>query len=238
MLSGMNRRFICLWLAVVGVLVPALGQGTVNLNNNFTPPGAASIAFVLGEDGLPLSKEFGRVEVLDANWRRFFPAETEAGWPFFAAGRFTKSDLEIPNTVPGGTAVIVIRAWDRRTGTSFGNASSKRHAFVTITNLGDGDGLPNASLAFNSDFRGIQLGSPITPEPPTKLTITTNEDGQYRIRTGFGSWPRVWYGLKTTSNLTNWTVVEWKPGSDGPLEWLVATNAAAGYFSVESWYMR
>lgn len=147
-------------LTIIGLAagLTALAQGTVNLNNNFTAPGAAAKAFILGVDGQPLAKALGSVEILDAT------GNVIKSGGLGANGLFFLGVTDIPGTQPGGAGSIIIRTWDNSTGSSYAAATSKAEAIVTLTGLGGG-AIPPPGLGTAGNFTGLQLSA--IPEPST-----------------------------------------------------------------------
>jgi hypothetical protein len=145
-------------LTIIGLAagLTALAQGTVNVNNNFTPTGGTAKAFILGVDNLPLAKALGSVEILDSTG-----AVIRSG-SLATAGIFAFGVLEIPNAPIGGAGSITIRAWDNSTGSSFDTAGLKASTVVTLTGLGGG-ATPPPSLGAAGNFTGLTL----VPEPST-----------------------------------------------------------------------
>lgn len=147
-------------LTIIGLAagLTALAQGNVNLNNNFTAPGAAAKAFILGLDGQPLAKAVGQVEVLDATG-----AVIKSGG-LGANGLFFLGVTDIPGTSPGGAGSIVIRAWDTSSGATWDAAQVRGSSIVTLTGLGGG-AIPPPGLGTAGNFTGLQLAA--IPEPST-----------------------------------------------------------------------
>jgi hypothetical protein len=148
-------------IAGLTITASALAQGTlgaVNLNNNFTPPGGTTRAYVLAEDGSRLTAAVGMVEVLDSTG-----AVIKSGAISSLAGVFSFGVTDIPGTTAGGNGSIIIRAWDKTTGATFAEATSKGVSpIVTLTGLGGGT-IPAPTLGAIGNFTGLQL----VPEPST-----------------------------------------------------------------------
>ncbi|MFM7213686.1 MAG: PEP-CTERM sorting domain-containing protein, partial [Verrucomicrobiota bacterium] len=66
----------------------------------------------------------------------------------------------------GGTANLVVRAWDVTTGATFAAATTKGSVNVVVTGLGGGT-TPPATFGNNSDFKGLKLEASVIPEPST-----------------------------------------------------------------------
>ena len=147
-------------LTIIGLAagLTALAQGTVNVNNNFTPAGGSAKALILGLDGAALGKALGSVEILDSTG-----AVIKSG-SLATAGIFAFGVLEIPNAPIGGNGSIVIRAWDNSTGSSWDTAQVRGASIVTLTGLGGG-ATPPPSLGAAGNFTGLQLSA--VPEPST-----------------------------------------------------------------------
>jgi hypothetical protein len=161
----MNKLLLAVITLAAGLT--ALAQGTVNLNNNYTPAGAAAKAFVNLSTGVPVPKAQGRVEVLDATGAVISSVKDGSGNLFGADGLFFLGVIEIPNTVAGGGATISIRSWDSLTGATYDAATSKAIASVTLTGLGGGL-TPTPTLGVAGNFTGLSLSAgPIVPEPST-----------------------------------------------------------------------
>ena len=163
MKSGTVVRWVSL---VLGILLActAAAQGTFNANNNFTPGGASTKAFILDETGNVLAKAKGRVEVLFGN-TTLSPKGT-AGVPLTLDGLFFINGLAVPGVPTGGTATLAVRAWDVSSGATYDTALVRAMTWVTITSLGGGT-TPPATFGNNSDFKGLRLqGTPAGPEAP------------------------------------------------------------------------
>jgi len=147
-------------LTIIGLAagLTALAQGTVNINNNFTPTGGTDKAFILGVDKSPLAKALGSVEILDSTG-----AVIKSG-SLATAGIFAFGVTEIPNAPIGGAGSITIRAWDNSTGSSYDTALSRASTVVTLTGLGGG-ATPPPSLGAAGNFTGLTLA--VVPEPST-----------------------------------------------------------------------
>lgn len=150
----MNRIFATLVSLAAGL--SAFAQvGNVNLNNNFTPVGGTSKAFILGLDAQPVAKALGAVEILDSNGNVIKSGGLGANGLFF----FGVTD--IPGTTPGGSGSIIIRAWDTSTGSTYSTAYGRGSVVVTLTGLGGGAN-PPPGLGTASNFSGLFL---FIPEP-------------------------------------------------------------------------
>lgn len=153
-------------LTIIGLAagLTALAQGTVNINNNWTPAGSATKAFVNAPDGTPLAKALGQVEVLDSTG-----AVIKSGG-FGANGLFFLGVTEIPNSSLGGSASIVIRCWDSSTGATYDTASVKGITpIITLTGLGGGT-TPASALGLIGNYQpttGGFLTLSAVPEPST-----------------------------------------------------------------------
>lgn len=106
---------------------------------------------VLGEDGLPLTKSAGRVEILDGT-------AVIASGAFIKDGFFALGTITVPAVHANGFAPLLIRCWDSRVGASFDEAVIAGHGF--------GYAQVNATLNYGSTppidltadgFQGIQL---------------------------------------------------------------------------------
>lgn len=158
-----------LLLAVITLAasLTALAQvGTVNLNNNYTAPGASAKAFVNLNSGLPLPKAVGRVEVLDASGTVISPVKDGTGNALTADGLFFLGITEIPGSSSGGSASITIRSWDLSTGATYASAIAKGSTLVTLTGLGGGT-TPAPGLGVAGNFTGLTLSPSDIPEPST-----------------------------------------------------------------------
>ena len=71
-----------------------------------------------------------------------------------------------PGAGLGGTANLVVRAWDVTTGATYDAATARGSVNVVISSLGGGT-TPPATFGNNSDFKGLKLESAIIPEPST-----------------------------------------------------------------------
>jgi hypothetical protein len=159
----MNK--ILLTIAGLAAAVTGLAQGTVNLNNNFTPSGATSKAFILGASGASLLG--GTVEILDSTGALI--KSGAVGAQANTAGLFFLGITAIPGAVNTGTTTITIRAWDNASGSSWDSATLKNSQLVTLdpnkaVPPGFGGGTtPAPGLAAVGNFTGFTL----VPEPST-----------------------------------------------------------------------
>jgi hypothetical protein len=212
--------------------VSALGQGMVNIHNNFTPQGSSTKAYVIGMDNQPLAKAVGRVEVLDSNG-----VILKSGG-FALPGVFALGIIEIPGTFPGGTGVISLRFWDNSSGSSYDTAMSRTQVQVQLSILGGGT-LPPPTLEVAGDFTGAWLATPISTIAHINDIIPSGDS--VRIR-AIGTLNQQWT-LWTTSNWITWnpTGLPQKPFYDpligtsvGSLEWVVPSTGDIAFFMVES----
>lgn len=168
-------------LLFLGSLVEfaAVAQGTFNANNNFVTVGASSKAFVLDESGNPLAKAKGRVEILSGGVT--LSPGGNLGVPLTLDGLFFINGMAVPGVGLGGTAIVVVRAWDVSSGATYDAALVRAMTIVTVNNLGGGT-TPPASFGNNSDFKGLRLqGTPVGPEAPKVVSnpvATSVTEGQ------------------------------------------------------------
>ncbi|MFM7214130.1 MAG: PKD domain-containing protein [Verrucomicrobiota bacterium] len=134
----------------------ALGEGTFNASNNFTPDGASQKAFLLDIDGTPLNKNQGRVELLLLNGLQTLTPNGALGEPLTLEGLFFVNGLSVASATVGDSVDVILRAWDASTGDTYAQALSKAETLIRVTNLGGGL-TPPATLALNSNFRGLRL---------------------------------------------------------------------------------
>jgi len=159
------NKLLLTTLGMVAAVSAAYAQGTFNANNNFTPAGASAKAFVLGLDGNPLAKANGRVEILSGGTS--LSPNGSAGVALTLDGLFFINGLVAPGAGLGGTANLVVRAWDVTTGATYAAATSRGSVNVVISSLGGGT-TPPATFGNNSDFKGLKLeGGGVIPEPST-----------------------------------------------------------------------
>jgi len=159
------NKLLLTTLGMVAAVSAAYAQGTFNANNNFTPAGATAKAFVLGLDGNPLAKANGRVEILSGGTS--LSPNGSAGVALTLDGLFFINGLVAPGAGLGGTANLVVRAWDVTTGATYADATSRGSVNVVISSLGGGT-TPPATFGNNSDFKGLKLeGGGVIPEPST-----------------------------------------------------------------------
>jgi len=156
------------------ILLSALGclaalsveaQGIFSANNNYTPIGASDRALIRCGHGVPVSKAVGRVEFVLPDGRSLTPGGA-AGVPLLANGLFSITGITVPGVPVGGTANIIVRAWDSSTGPTYYDALLRGEVNVTITDLGGGI-KPPATFALNSNFTGITFMFCVVPEPST-----------------------------------------------------------------------
>ncbi len=158
------NKFLLTTLGLVAVL-SVNAQGVFNASNNFTPEGATRAAFVYDLDGeTALAKASGRVQIINAASGETLSPGGAEGVAFALDGRFFVNGLEVPGTPAGGSADIIVRAWDSTTGATWDNALSRAEGLITVTGLGGGP-TPPATFAQNSNFVGLQLE--LVPEPST-----------------------------------------------------------------------
>lgn len=187
-------------LTVVASIVTTTAQGTFIANNNYVPSGATDKAFVIGLNGLPASVystaiQFtykpnpelvekisgGKIKAEDVV-EDILPISNAnfVHQPLTFDGLFFFGIFNLPLTKPGDTAQIVIRAWDKGSGFSYEDASIRDSAVVTINNLGGGI-MPPATLALNSDFRGLDFRNSFIPEPSTYALMALGLVGVFFI---------------------------------------------------------
>jgi len=220
----MKAGFVFLLLTHLAVL-PGWGAGLINLNNNFTPPGGASKAFVLGQDGQPMAKALGRVEVLDSTG-----ALIRSGG-FGANGLFFLGVTEIPGTVPGGSGEIIIRVWDSSTGGAWETATDRYVAHVSLYQLGGG-GHPIRSLGTGSNFAGFPCLCPPWPVETWAVIGRLEFHGDFTIISGSSN-PESFWALEWSEDLRRWSKVEDQPLQSAVLQWSIPKpRAAGGYFRV------
>lgn len=231
----MNPNCLRLWLAFLLIGVPVLGQvgqGTVNLNNNFTPQGSSTKAYVLGMDNQPLAKAVGRVEVLDSTGMILKSGE------FALPGIFALGIVEIPGTNPGGSGIISLRFWDSSSGSSYDTAMYRTQVQVRLSTLGGGT-LPPPSLKVAGDFTGAWLATPIAISALIRDVVPGNNS--VRIR-AIGTLNQQWT-LWTTGNWLSWNpagasqqpVYDPLIGSSmGSMEWIVSSSGDIAFFKVVS----
>ena len=241
MTQAIRLAFCC------AVLLPLLshGQGYVRMSNDFIVPGTRRKAIV-GFDSGPLSKEFGRVEVVDWN------GTVLKSGGLVSDGIFSLGVTVIPEIRPGGIASVIIRAWDTRYGATYNQAISPRksnsfpapepvhsgQAWVTLTGL-SGGATPPPSLAATGNFRGIlkfRLSNGL-PGPP----FAEISDGTLRIQSKglVGTGLKVW----ASTNLQHWNeaaalqVVPPDPDSwFNPVQWNLQPSSPVMFFTVTFWW--
>lgn len=228
----MNPNLIRRWLAFFLLGGSALGQGTVNIHNNFTPQGSSTKAYVLGMDNQPLAKAVGRVEVLDS-----MGMVLKSGG-FALPGIFALGVVAIPGTVPGGGGMIVLRFWDSSSGSSYDTAMYRTQVQVRMSTLGGGT-IPSPPLEVAGDFTGAWLANPIAIS--ALITDVVPGENSVRIR-AIGTLNQQWT-LWTTGNWISWNpagasqqpVYDPVIGSSmGSMEWIVPTSGDIAFFNVQS----
>jgi hypothetical protein len=227
----MFGTFLALLLPIV-----SLAQGTVRMSNNFTVPGARRKT-IIGFDSGPLSKEFGRVEVLDSAGQRIVTGG------LIDEGIFSLGVIEVPNAPIGGAGTIVIRAWDSRYGATYEEAQlyGGRWGWVTVTLQGLGGGtIPPPTLSEAGDFRGLfngRLTNGLWNSP-----VELNSDGSLRIQSS--SFLDTALQLWTSTDLTNWSEVlpmQLVVSTNGPsltgwTEWNLKPDVDISFYSVTPWW--
>lgn len=82
------------------------------------------------------------------------------------AGLFSGGVLTIPFVAPGGTADVIVRAWDVTTGASYDAATVRGSVSFSIASLGGGT--PPAPPASMANFASFKLENvAVIPEPST-----------------------------------------------------------------------
>lgn len=156
------NKLLLTTLGMVAAVSAAYAQGTFNANNNFIPAGSSAKAFILGTDGNPLAKANGRVEILEGSTT--LSPNGSAGVALTLDGLFFVNGLASGTAGLGGTANLVVRAWDVTTGATYDNAIVRGSVNVVISSLGGGT-TPPATFGNNSDFKGLTVSA--IPEPST-----------------------------------------------------------------------
>jgi hypothetical protein len=152
------KKTLLTTIALLSGLV-ALAQGTVDLNNNFTAPGATTKAYVFGADGARLRAAVGRVEVLSGD------TVIASGSISAVSGLFALGNTVVAGTAIGSPATLTIRAWDITAGATYDTAVAARGSVtVTTTGLGGGTALPGS---LNNPAGGGFTGLTLVPEPST-----------------------------------------------------------------------
>jgi len=184
------NKLLLTTLGMVAAVSAAYAQGTFNANNNFTPAGASAKAFVLDPNGSPLAKANGRVEILSGGTS--LSPNGSAGVALTLDGLFFINGLVAPGAGLGGTANLVVRAWDVTTGATYDAATARGSVNVVISSLGGGT-TPPATFGNNSDFKGLKLESAIIPEPSTVALAALGVAGLFvmaRRKSCFGKFSR------------------------------------------------
>ena len=169
--TALFGTFLALLLPIV-----SLAQGTVRMSNNFTVPGARRKA-IIGFDSGPLSKEFGRVEILDSTGGHVVTGG------LVADGIFSLGVVHIPNAPIGGSGSFILRAWDSRHGATYEKAqlSGFRWGWVTVRLTGLGGGAtPPPLLSASGDFKGMITGR--LDKGPWTETHVLDPDGTLRMQ--------------------------------------------------------
>lgn len=160
------NKLLLTTLGLVAAL-SAYAQGTFNASNNYTPTGANTKAFVVDFANAPVAKANGRVQILNAADGSTLSPGGDAGVALTLDGLFFINGLSVPGTTTGGSANIIVRAWDSTSGATWTDAlirSVPGSGLITVNNLGGGT-TPAATFAQNSNFVGLQI-VPV-PEPST-----------------------------------------------------------------------
>ncbi len=185
----------------------AFPQGNFNASNNYIPPGATEKAFILdGRTGLPLSKTVGKVQIINAIDGVTLSPLGDAGVALPLDGLFFINGLIVPGVPTGGTAYVIVRAWDSTTGDTWADAgcrSAPNSGLVTVNNL-SGGAAPPATFRDDSNFVGLQV-CPI-PEPPTIALAVLGIAGLFlfgrrekpstRAVAGIQGWTDHWVSLR------------------------------------------
>lgn len=160
----MKKSILVLLVGLIAA-ASAFAQGTVNFRNDYKTklstdpaggPFTGPFAYITGPDGLPLSKDVGRVEILDNTGKVISASVDGLGKSFIDDGLFLGGSLNVPGTSVG------IRVWDNSTGLTYDTAVVKGIQVVNLTLFGGG-ALPPAALGASSlpQFTGFS----VVPEP-------------------------------------------------------------------------
>jgi len=156
----------------VAAFTAAFGQGTASLANNL----GGTIYAILTPGGTTAGGAGYSVEVFtfNASSAGGFGTQIGAAVSPAASGRFNLGTVEIPGTTPGGTATLIVRAWDVSTGASYDAATVKGSSSSFVTGIlgGDPDGVAGPLLPITpvSMVTGTATGFQsfaLTPEPTT-----------------------------------------------------------------------
>ncbi len=229
--TAMFGTFLATLLPIV-----SLAQGTVRMSNDFTVPGARRKAIV-GFDSGPLSKEFGRVEVLDSAGQRIVTGG------LIAEGIFSLGVIEVPNAPVGGAGTIVLRAWDSRDGATWEDAAAfgSRYGWLKVALQGLGGGaIPPPTLFDAGNFQGM-INQRATPWP-WNASVQLNLDGSLQIQSS--SFVDTALQLWTSTDLTNWSEVlpmqlvvpTNGPSLTGWTEWNLKPVVDISFYSVTPWW--
>jgi len=228
----MKTMTLAPWFALILVCEAALGQGLglVNLNNNFTPAGGTTKAFVLGRDGLPMAKAIGSVEILDVT------GHVIRSGRLAAAGIFALGVVEIPGTVPGGNGQITIRIWDNSTGATYDTAEIKLSTVVSLFGLGGGV-IPVPGLGLASNFTGLLCLSCLPWwDTRSQIHAITPVGDQLRVLASGNS--GISWALRSSTNLVDWIPAGAPQRSEGNLwltsefEWTVPEPSSSTLYRV------
>jgi hypothetical protein len=171
--------------------VSALAQGTFNASNNFTVPGASTKAFIFYPNGTtPVAKANGRVTIQNTADGSFLSPGGAAGVALTLDGLFFINGLSVPGVPTGGTANILVRAWDASTGATWNDAlvrSFMHSGFITVSNLGGGP-TPAATFSANSNWSGLTLEGTYIPEPSTVALAALGVAGLFFVAHRRTSW--------------------------------------------------
>lgn len=229
--TAMFGTFLATLLPIV-----SLAQGTVRMSNDFTVPGARRKA-IIGFDSGPLSKEFGRVEILDSTGGHVVTGG------LVADGIFSLGVVHIPNAPIGGSGSFILRAWDSRHGATYEEAQLYccRWGWVSVTLVGLGGGAtPPPTLRDAGDFRGMKGGR--LTNGLWNSPVELNSDGSLRIQSS--SFPDTALQLWTSTDLTNWSEVlpmQLVVSTNGPsligwTEWNIKPDVDISFYSVTPWW--
>jgi hypothetical protein len=174
----MNKTLLTATLGALTCVV-ALGQGSFNFSSNVQP-----LPKVVGIDGNAVSAGI-QVEVLAFNsTSSSFESLATSGLlatPASRIGVFSGGTVAIPFIAPGGTAELMVRAWDTATGATYADAAANPAGIIgssgsfSVSSLGGFTGgdpnnpantlLPAAIVFAGGGYQGIQLE--LVPEPST-----------------------------------------------------------------------
>ena len=227
----MMHRFL---LAILTVLLT--GSITLRADGGFSAKNSFGVAdrrYILDADGVtPLSKSFGRFEILSGGARISAVADG-TGSTFYADGLFALGIVTVPGTSAGGSATVVVRAWDNRVGATYADAVASGGQFgefqCLVTGLGEGIS-PPSSDAFAA-FQSFALNT-VNLLPLGSLTTSVTGQGSIIVAPAKALYHPAEPVTLTATPAAGWAFAGWSGGVVSTASTLTITIPASTSESV------